>query len=134
MRACLYYTARFNYLHPTITETLAMSSMTEIQLSPALRAAQRALSAWLERSGSDARRAAFGARAALAQLDCADRGRLTRWLGWICIAAASRDGLAPERRIAHLDAALGSAIASEIERLHALITPQPFAAHVLCSA
>lgn len=133
MRVCLYYTARFTYLHPMSAETFAMSTVTEIQLSPALRAAQRALSAWLEHSGSDARQAAFGARAALATLDRTDHGRLTRWLAWICIASAGREGLAPERRIQRLDAALGNAISVEIERLRTLL-PQPFAAHVLRSA
>lgn len=133
MRVCLYYTARFTYLHPTIAETPAMSSMTEIQLSPALRAAQRALSAWLERSGSGARCAAFGARAAVTKLDPTDHGRLTRWLAWICIAAASGDGFAQKKRIQRLDSALGNAVAREMERLPTL-TPQPLAVHVLRSA
>lgn len=109
-----------------------MSTIAEIQLSPTLRAAQRSVAAWLERTGADARRAAFTARAAVADLDHTDQGRLTRWLAWICHASSSQGNLAPQARIVRLDPRLGARIAAEMERLPALM--QETVQHVLRSA
>ena len=97
-----------------------MSTVPELHLSPALRAAERAVATWLERSGADARRAAFAARAALGQLDRTDYVRLTRWLAWTCLASSSQGIQAALARMQRLDPRLGARIADEVERLPAL--------------
>ena len=109
-----------------------MSTIPEIHLSPALRAAQRAVAAWLERGGADARRAAFAARTSLALLDRTDHARLTRWLAWICLAGTSQGSQAAQARIQRLDPRLGSRIAGEMERLPNLSST--FAPQILRSA
>lgn len=99
------------------------TTLSEITLSPAYRTAQRALAAWLESTGADARRVGFRTRAALARLDRTDRGRAVRWLAWLCVAAASQGKPALDARIRRLDAHLGAAVEGAIDRLPSLAMP-----------
>ncbi|HET7359769.1 MAG TPA: hypothetical protein VFJ04_06445 [Rhodanobacteraceae bacterium] len=99
------------------------TTLTEITLSPAYRRAQRALAAWLDSNAPDARRSGFRTRAALAALNRIDHARMVRWLGWLCLAAASQGNPALGLRIQRLDAALGSAVDAALARLPTLALP-----------
>lgn len=91
----------------------------QIHLTPTYRRAQRKLAGWLEAGPRDARRAAFGARAAVAALDAVDHTRLARWLAWVCLAERSRGRDDTGVRVEWLDAALGAATREQLRRLPA---------------
>jgi hypothetical protein len=96
-----------------------MSTTVELSLSPAYRSAQRALAAWVEQAGAAARRNAFAARAALAGLNPAERGRLARWLAWLCVAAGSRGDFGLIARIRRLDGPLYTSVDEALDLLPA---------------
>ena len=82
-------------------------TLPELALSAPYRQAQRSLAQWLERDRSGARRQVFAVRAALASLNATERHGLSRWLAWLCVAAASR-GESVLDRIQRLDLTLGA--------------------------
>ena len=100
------------------------TTLSEITLSPTYRNAQRALAAWLDSNGVDARRVGFHTRAALARLDRTDRGRAVRWLAWLCVAAASQGNPRLGARIRRLDPHLGTAVDDAVARLPSLAVPK----------
>jgi hypothetical protein len=110
------------------------TTFTEITLSPAYRAAQRALALWLDSVGPDARRSGFRTRATLAGLNRIDHARMVRWLAWICLAARSQGNPALVLRIQRLDAALGAAVDACLARLPTLAAPMTLDDALLRSA
>lgn len=88
----------------------------ELLLSAPYRHAQRVLAEWLERDVIDALRQVFTVRAVVASLNAAERHRLSRWLAWLCVAAASR-GHSVLGRIRRLDLTLGESTENILSRL-----------------
>ncbi len=82
------------------------TTFTELALSPVYRHAQRMLSQWLDAGRGTARREAFKARGAIAQLGAADYHRLARWLAWIVGAERCRGRRRLDDRLRQLDASL----------------------------
>ncbi|NII12289.1 hypothetical protein [Oleiagrimonas sp. C23AA] len=93
------------------------TTYTEIKLEPAYRQALRSVATWLERAGGDARRAAFAARSALANLTLVDGERLARWLAWQCLAAHSQGNVSLLSRIQRLDGELAARVKTQLMRL-----------------
>ncbi|HTV85220.1 MAG TPA: hypothetical protein VME63_07430 [Dyella sp.] len=75
-------------------------------LSAPYRTAQRLLASWLEGDRIRARSQVFALRTALAALNATERHSLSRWVAWLCVAAASR-GESILGRIRQLDDMLG---------------------------
>jgi hypothetical protein len=90
----------------------------ELVLSAPYRQAQRLLADWLERDVVEALREVFAVRAALASLSAAEQHRLSRWLAWLCVAAASR-GESILGRVRRLDLNLGASTEKVLSRLPA---------------
>ncbi|TCV92156.1 hypothetical protein EC912_108150 [Luteibacter rhizovicinus] len=100
-----------------------MSNTTsELTLSPAYRQSQRALSAWIEQTGAGARRHAFTARSSLSGLAAFERGRLARWIAWLCIAGESRGEPSLIGRLRRLDGALYTSVYEALDRLPGAVT------------
>jgi hypothetical protein len=91
-----------------IPNNCAMCETTpELALSTPYRDAQRLLADWLERNVVEALRRIFAVRAALAGLSPVEQHSLSRWLAWLCVAAA-RCGESILGRIHRLDLNLGA--------------------------
>jgi hypothetical protein len=100
-----------------IPNICAMCETTpELILSTPYRHAQRLLADWLERDVVDALRQVFAVRAALASLSAVEQHSLSRWLAWLCVAAASR-GESIIGRIRRLDLSLGASTEKALSRL-----------------
>ncbi|MBB3227780.1 hypothetical protein FHW69_002412 [Luteibacter sp. Sphag1AF] len=89
----------------------------ELLLSPAYRQAQRALSAWIEQTGTGARQHAFIVRASLGALSATERGSLARWVAWLCVAGESRGDLSLFTRIRRLDTSIQTSVDEALSRL-----------------
>jgi len=90
----------------------------ELVLSAPYRQAQRLLADWLERDRARMQGQVFAVRTALASLNAAERHSLSRWLAWLCVAAASR-GTSILGRIRWLDLMLGASTIDALARLPA---------------
>ena len=90
----------------------------ELALSAPYRQAQRLLADWLERERSGAQRQVFAVRAAVAGLNATERHSLSRWLAWLCVAAASR-GESILGRVRRLDLTLGASTMDALSHLPA---------------
>jgi hypothetical protein len=88
----------------------------ELKLSAPYREAQRLLADWLERDLLGAQRQVFAVRAAVARLSTHERHSLSRWLAWLCVAAASHGG-SILGRIRRLDDRLGANTFDALSRL-----------------
>jgi hypothetical protein len=97
---------------------LMRPTFPELVLSAPYRQAQRLLADWLERDRAEAQRHVFAVRMALARLNAAERHSLSRWLAWLCVAAASR-GTSVLGRIRRLDLMLGASTIDALARLPA---------------
>jgi hypothetical protein len=90
----------------------------ELALSAPYRQAQRLLAGWLERDVIEALREVFAVRAAVAALNGVEQHRLSRWLAWLCVAAASR-GESILGRVRRLDLNLGASTEKALSQLPA---------------
>ena len=90
----------------------------ELALTAPYRHAQRLLADWLERDRIDALRELFTVRAAVAGLNGVEQHSLSRWLAWLCVAAASR-GESILGRIRRLDLTLGASTEKALSHLPA---------------
>jgi hypothetical protein len=90
----------------------------ELVLSAPYRQAQRLLSEWLEWDVVEALRQVFAVRAALASLSTVEQHRLSRWLAWLCVSAASR-GESILGRLRRLDLNLGTSTEKALSQLPA---------------
>jgi hypothetical protein len=95
----------------------------ELALTTPYRHAQRLLADWLERDVVDALRDVFPVRAAVASLNGVEQHSLSRWLAWLCVAAASR-GESILGRIRRLDLNLGANTEKALSHLPAGMTFQ----------
>jgi hypothetical protein len=102
-----------------IPNICAMCETTpELVLTAPYRQAQRLLADWLERDVVEALRQVFAVRAAVASLNAVEQHSLSRWLAWLCVAAASR-GESILGRIRRLDLNLGASTEKALSRLPA---------------
>jgi hypothetical protein len=90
----------------------------ELVLTAPYRQAQRLLADWLERDVVGALREVFAVRAAVAGLNGVEQHSLSRWLAWLCVAAASR-GESILGRIRRLDSNLGASTEKALSYLPA---------------
>jgi hypothetical protein len=90
----------------------------ELALSAPYRQAQRLLADWLEQDVVQALRQVFAVRAAVASLNATEQHSLSRWLAWLCVAAASQ-GESILGRIRRLDLNLGASTEKALSYLPA---------------
>jgi hypothetical protein len=91
----------------------AHAPLPEIFLSPAYRHVQRLLAAWLDTGQGSV----FALRAALGALDRVEYDRLSRWLAWSCVAAASHGDARLETRLERLDPRLARTLHAAMDKL-----------------